>query len=218
MKTVFVQARRCVGCKQCEVACAVCHSQSRDLVAALSERPRPRPRIHADPGMAFNTSFPNKCRHCHTAPCMEVCPTGALYRPSDKPGIVAVDQSRCIACAMCAMTCPFGAIEFAPPSEPEAQQPLVATKCDDCVDRQRHGLTPCCVEACKAGALTFGEINDQVAVGRRRRAGLAIMALEPVELATSQKPKHLRHWSQWGQAVSQLNIKPQPSANRGSNS
>ncbi|MGD8533923.1 MAG: 4Fe-4S binding protein, partial [Gammaproteobacteria bacterium] len=30
MKTVFVNPERCIGCRQCEFACAVEHSHSRD--------------------------------------------------------------------------------------------------------------------------------------------------------------------------------------------
>ncbi len=44
MKTVFVRPERCIGCRQCEIACAVEHSASKDLAVAVLERPAPRTR------------------------------------------------------------------------------------------------------------------------------------------------------------------------------
>jgi carbon-monoxide dehydrogenase iron sulfur subunit len=91
MKTVFIHPERCIGCKQCEVACTVAHSQTRNLFLATFESPSPKPRIHAEPGLDLNTSFPNKCRHCNPAPCQGVCPTGAILRPADFPEIVRIE-------------------------------------------------------------------------------------------------------------------------------
>ena len=112
MKTVFVHPERCIGCKQCESACAVAHSQTKNLFLAVFESPPPKPRIHAEPGLTMNTAFPNKCRHCNPAPCMSVCPTSAIHRADDFPEIILVDEHKCIACGMCAMVCPFDVITF----------------------------------------------------------------------------------------------------------
>ena len=111
MKTVFVNPERCIGCKQCEIACAVEHSQSKNLLQAVFETPKPYPRIHVAPGIYTTTSFPNKCRHCDPAPCQAVCPTGAISRESDLD-IVVIDGDKCITCAMCAMVCPFDVIRY----------------------------------------------------------------------------------------------------------
>ena len=75
---VFVNPERCIGCRQCEFACAVEHSRSRDAVMAMFEDPVPRTRVHVEPGYALATSFPNRCRHCNPAPCQQVCPTQAI--------------------------------------------------------------------------------------------------------------------------------------------
>jgi carbon-monoxide dehydrogenase iron sulfur subunit len=58
---------------------------------------------------------------------------------------------------MCAMVCPFNAIAFYP--TPDTKK-AVSYKCDDCIERQKSGKEPACVEACKAGALVFGEVSD----------------------------------------------------------
>jgi carbon-monoxide dehydrogenase iron sulfur subunit len=84
---------------------------------------------------------------------MMACLPGAISRLPET-GTVYIDPDICINCASCAMACPYGVIRF----HEDALAPLgktVAVKCDNCHDRQIKGLVPACVEACKAGALTF---------------------------------------------------------------
>jgi carbon-monoxide dehydrogenase iron sulfur subunit len=156
MKQVVVHPEKCVGCMQCTVACAVAHSSSRTLYAALLEEPLPRPRIHIG-STRFGRGFPNRCRHCDPAPCMRACLPGAIYRVSEY-GTVLIDPDKCINCASCAMACPFGVIRY---HEDAWAQPgkTVAIKCDNCLSRQLRGLIPACVEACKSGALCFEEMD-----------------------------------------------------------
>ncbi|HXQ60181.1 MAG TPA: 4Fe-4S dicluster domain-containing protein, partial [Acidimicrobiales bacterium] len=86
---MFVNPERCIGCRQCEIACAIEHSISRDTISAYLESPVPRTRIHVDAGREATTAFPNRCRHCDPAPCQQVCPTGAITR-DESLGIVIV--------------------------------------------------------------------------------------------------------------------------------
>ena len=138
MKSVFINPERCIGCRQCEFACAVAHSVSKDPATALTEDPLPRSRIHVSPGLSMNSSFPTRCRHCNPAPCEQVCPTGAIAR-DEALDVVALDIHKCIACAMCAMVCPFDAVTFH--TQANGMPPrVVATKCDGCADRVRQGL------------------------------------------------------------------------------
>ena len=192
MLTVFVDPERCIGCLQCEFACAVEHSTSRDGATAVVEQPVPRKRIHVQAGIRPNISFPNKCRHCDPAPCVQVCPTAAIARDRDLDAVL-IDTSKCIGCAMCAMVCPFDVLTF---HALVADGPVVAVKCDACIDRRRAGRTPACVEACKAGALTFGELNELVAGARRKGAEtiLAATAAEPIPAA----PGHVVAWRALG--------------------
>src|SRR5690349_8202163 len=101
MRTVFVNPDLCIGCRQCEIACATEHSAAKDEATAFLEVPVPRARLHVEPGPVVSTAFPNRCRHCDPAPCLQVCPTGAITRDQEH-GLVLVNAKRCIGCAMCA--------------------------------------------------------------------------------------------------------------------
>jgi anaerobic carbon-monoxide dehydrogenase iron sulfur subunit len=193
-KTVLVNPERCIGCMQCEIACAVEHSQSRDLALAVGEDPPPRTRIHVEAGPAAGTAFPNRCRHCEPAPCMQVCPTAAIHRDVAHD-LVLIDEAKCIDCAMCAMVCPFDVLTFhVVRGGPTAR--VVAVKCDGCADRVRRGETPACVDACKVDALVYGEINELVAAGRMRETSVVLNAASPaVETATDGM---VRAWRAYG--------------------
>ena len=203
MKTVFVQPERCVGCKQCEVACAVEHSQSKNLYQAVFEDPKPKPRIRVGPGIYMNSSFPNKCRHCNPAPCMAVCPTGAISRTADGE-IVLIDGDKCISCAMCAMVCPFDVIRYYATYE-ALKGRTVALKCDHCVERQKVGLEPACVEVCKVNALIFGEINELIKTADTHLAETVSRAVTIVTDELAYQPENFTAWRKWGKAVSEVN-------------
>jgi carbon-monoxide dehydrogenase iron sulfur subunit len=204
MKTVFVHPERCIGCKQCEAACAVAHSQTKNLFLAVFEHPTPKPRIHAEPGLMLNTAFPNKCRHCNPAPCQMACPTAAITRPSDYPEIVSLNQQKCIACGMCAIVCPFDVITYYA-SNAAPDRPAVAVKCDHCIERQRQGTSPACVEACKVGALEWGEINDMVKTARTRYSEVVSVAVGQIPEEMKAIPAIMNAWHAYGVEVSQLN-------------
>ncbi len=163
MNTVMVRPEKCIGCRHCEIACAVEHSISKTLLGVISEDPTPKPRLHVEVGPGLLT-FPNRCRHCDPAPCLQVCPTAALCRDVQTDSVI-VDYPKCIACGACAMVCPFGIIQFDKTWQIAVDR-QVNTKCDHCIDRQREGRIPACVEACKTGALAFGDINELVRTSR----------------------------------------------------
>ncbi|MBW1981154.1 MAG: 4Fe-4S binding protein [Deltaproteobacteria bacterium] len=196
MKTVFVNPERCLGCHQCEIACAVAHSSSKEVSLALWEEPLPRRRIHVEPGPTYNTSFANKCRHCNPAPCEQVCPTGAIHRQQDHD-LVLITATKCIACAMCAMVCPFDVLTYYPVAETGPQR-VVAVKCDGCVDRLSRGDIPACVEACKAEALVFGELNELLKAGRLRESYAVVAATTMMEGQAPAVPETVHAWRAWG--------------------
>lgn len=203
MKLVFVNPERCIGCLQCEFACAVEHSKSKSGSSAWREEPTPRARVHVDAGPVMGTSYPSRCRHCDPAPCQQVCPTSAITRDAEQ-NLVLVDPKTCINCAMCAMVCPFDALTFHPVDLGTAER-TVALKCDGCVDRVRRGETPACVESCKVGALVYGELNDLVAQGRLQESGkvlAAVTAAQAGDDVLADGP--VVAWRAWGADASRV--------------
>jgi anaerobic carbon-monoxide dehydrogenase iron sulfur subunit len=193
MKTVIIRPERCVGCLQCRLACAVEHSASKSLYAAISETTRPQARLRIYPGRR-GLAFPNKCRHCDPAPCQEVCIAGAIKRDASR-GTVDIDPQRCISCAMCAMACPFGVLTYAPlVAAPD--KPAVALKCDQCPAREKVGQTPACVTACKVGALTYGDWPTAQEDKGRAIARAFFAALPATEDETRTTPPTIRLWRQ----------------------
>jgi len=165
---IYIDASRCVACKSCEIACAVEHSESKTLVQAVFESPKPRPRVKVV--VAATLTVPMRCMHCDPAPCIEVCPTKAMYRVEE--GYVLSDPVRCIGCRACLIACPFGHPAYSPE--------LKVIKCDHCVERLRQGLPPACVEACPTGALRFSKAEELLLeVKERKAAELVTGAVSP---------------------------------------
>jgi len=109
------------------------------------------------------------CNHCDNPPCTRVCPTKATWkRKSD--GLVMMDWHRCIGCRYCVVACPYGSRSFNwrdPRPHIKDMQPDFPTrtrgvveKCTFCERRLSQGKLPACVEACKHGALHFGDLED----------------------------------------------------------
>ena len=157
---VFIDPSKCMGCRSCEIACAIEHSRSRDLFKAIREKPRPMPRIYVVSTDSLS-SMPMKCLHCRDAPCISVCPSRALYRSLE--GYVLVEPTRCIGCLMCMIACPFGNLKY-------SIETRAIIKCDSCYERVRRGELPACVEACPTGALRYGRLRDILEDLSRERA------------------------------------------------
>lgn len=200
MQTVVVEPARCVGCMQCTLACAAAHSKSGILMGAVFEEPRPTPRIHIGPGPG-SFAFPNKCRHCDPAPCATACMPSAITRDA-VTGATLVNPSRCINCGMCAMACPFGVIRYRADHRRAAGH-SVAIKCDNCVERQKEGLEPACVEQCKTGALKFGDPNVLIKEQSRKLAREVSLGLRGEAAETHDTPA-VKLWRALGDAAEQV--------------
>jgi formate dehydrogenase iron-sulfur subunit len=91
------------------------------------------------------------CKHCTHAGCLDVCPTGALFRTEF--GTVVVQQDICNGCGYCVSGCPYGVIDRRP-DDGRAQ------KCTLCYDRLHGGLEPACAKACPTNSIQFGELDE----------------------------------------------------------
>jgi anaerobic dimethyl sulfoxide reductase subunit B len=99
---------RCSGCMACTVACQDQNDFAADEMVAFrhvtkyEEGQYPEARI---------VHFSLSCQHCGDAPCLAVCPTGAIFREQGD-GAVRVDRDLCVGCHSCELACPFGAPKF----------------------------------------------------------------------------------------------------------
>ncbi len=176
MKRIVADPTKCMACRACEIACALAHADTDDLVEALLEKGA-KPRIYIE--SAGSLVVPLQCRHCEEAPCVVVCPSGALSRP-DSSGPVRVDEGKCIGCSFCVQSCPFGVIRLARrPGADTSEGPMAVVKCDLCAKRQADGLEPACVTSCPVGALVFVEVYDNAKMTRLRAAAQAAAAVRP---------------------------------------
>ena len=113
------------------------------------------------------------CKHCHNPPCMEACPTGALFKTEFDT--VVVQQDICNGCGYCVPACPFGVVDL---SALDGK----AHKCTLCYDRLKGGLEPACAKSCPTDSIMFGEIGDLTVRARKRVAQLHERGVESAYL------------------------------------
>lgn len=136
----------CIGCHACTVACKAEHEVplgvNRTWVKYIETGTFPIARRQ------FSVM---RCNHCDDAPCVEICPTSALFHRSN--GIVDFDTSSCIGCKSCMNACPYDALYIDPDS-------LTAQKCNFCAHRVDVGLEPSCVVVCPTQSIVAGDLDD----------------------------------------------------------
>jgi formate dehydrogenase iron-sulfur subunit len=170
----FTDTTLCIGCKACEVACKEWNElpaeefkltgHSYDNTGALSattwrhvtfvEKVSESNGARATNLQPFQSNWlmmSDVCKHCSPAPCLEACPTGALFRTEFDT--VVVQQDICNGCGYCVPACPFGVVEL---NVPDGK----AHKCTLCYDRLKGGLEPACAKACPTDSIQFGELDE----------------------------------------------------------
>jgi formate dehydrogenase iron-sulfur subunit len=189
----FTDTSVCIGCKACEVACKewnvipedglVWTGESYDNTSNLGanswrhvafiEQSKPlllegeTAELDDDPLRWLMSS--DVCKHCTHAACLDVCPTGALFRTEF--GTVVVQEDVCNGCGYCVPACPFGVLDqrhlARKPDDAPLALPLLGKKedgrvwkCTLCYDRLKGGHEPACAKACPTDSIQFGEVEE----------------------------------------------------------
>jgi len=189
----FTDTSVCIGCKACEVACKewnvipedglVWTGESYDNTSTLGanswrhvafvEQRKPlvldgeTAALDDDPLRWLMSS--DVCKHCTHAACLDVCPTGSLFRTEF--GTVVVQEDICNGCGYCVPACPFGVLDkrhlARKPDDAPLALPLLGKKedgrvwkCTLCYDRLKGGHEPACAKACPTDSIQFGEVDE----------------------------------------------------------
>jgi formate dehydrogenase iron-sulfur subunit len=174
----FTDTSVCIGCKACEVACKEWNDVPEDgllftgmsydntaslnastwrhvaFIEKIGRAPADTDGV-ADPARAADgvrwLMSSDVCKHCTEAACLDVCPTGALFRTEF--GTVVVQDDVCNGCGYCVPACPFGVID-------RRETDGGAHKCTLCYDRIGDGQTPACAKACPTESIQFGPVDE----------------------------------------------------------
>jgi formate dehydrogenase iron-sulfur subunit len=167
-KGFFTDTSVCIGCKACEVACKEWNGVPDDGFnllgtsfdntgglgadswrhVAFIEQTAPAPDTDGDLRWLMASDV---CKHCTHAACLDVCPTGSLFRTEF--GTVVVQEDICNGCGYCIPACPYGVID-------QRKGDGRAWKCTLCYDRIGDGLTPACAQACPTESIQFGDLDE----------------------------------------------------------
>ncbi|MGH9265022.1 MAG: 4Fe-4S dicluster domain-containing protein [Acidimicrobiales bacterium] len=186
----FTDTSICIGCKACEVACKEWNLVPDDGLELLGmsydntgmlgadtwrhvafiEQARPA-AVDGEAGVRWLMSS-DVCKHCTHAACLDVCPTGSLFRTEF--GSVVVQQDICNGCGYCIPACPYGVID-------QREGDGRAWKCTLCYDRLRGGLEPACATACPTDSIQFGPLDEL-----RARAGQRVAQLHEAGVGSAR--------------------------------
>jgi formate dehydrogenase iron-sulfur subunit len=168
----FTDTSICIGCKACEVACkewnhvpedglnltGMSYDNTIGLGADTWRHVAFIEQKQASDGDIRWLMSSDVCKHCTHAACLDVCPTGSLFRTEF--GTVVVQEDICNGCGYCIPACPYGVID-------QRKEDGRAWKCTLCYDRIGGGLEPACAKACPTESIQFGPLDEL----RERAAG-----------------------------------------------
>jgi formate dehydrogenase iron-sulfur subunit len=170
MKAMLVDVSTCIGCRACQVACkewnglpseAAPFTGGYESPGGLSGDTWKQVKFlegHGPSGPTWEF-YSDSCKHCTEAPCLDACPTGAIYK--DENGFVLVAEEVCNGNAHCVPACPFHVIDV-------SRSRKVAQKCTFCHDRVAEGHQTACAKVCPTDCIRFDERDVLVAHGQAR--------------------------------------------------
>ena len=171
-KSFFVDTTLCTACRGCQVACKQWH----DLPAETTEN---RGTYQNPADLSFDTYklvrmretivdgrlrwlfFPDQCRHCLEAPCLETAgDAAAIFYDEPSGAVIYTAATETLDADEIIESCPYNIPRKAPDG--------TLAKCDMCYDRVAAGMQPACVKTCPTGAMNFGERAEMLDLAQKR--------------------------------------------------
>jgi formate dehydrogenase iron-sulfur subunit len=173
-KSFFIDTSICTACRGCQVACKQWHDLPGEKTVNRGTHQNPADLSFATYKLVrFNEVvvggqfkwlfFPEQCRHCIDAPCMEEAgDPSAIYEDSATGAIIYTAGTKKLDADAIVDACPYNI--------PRVAADGTLAKCDMCIDRVENGLLPSCVQTCPTGAMNFGDRDEMLALARKRLA------------------------------------------------
>jgi len=171
-KSFFIDTTICIGCRGCQIACKQWHELPGEKTINRGTHENP-------PDLSFDTYklvrmreqvvsdklkwlfFPEQCRHCIDAPCLETAGyPSAIYRDDATGAIVFTEETKNLDADEIIESCPYNI----PRKGPDGS----LAKCDMCIDRIKNNMLPACVQTCPTGAMNFGNRDQMRELGNKR--------------------------------------------------
>jgi len=171
-KSIFIDTTICTACRGCQVACKQWHDLPAEKTTNIGSYQNPQDlssdtyklvRMNEEilNGRLEWLFFPDQCRHCIDAPCLETAfDQNAIYQDPATGAILYTKTSQQLDADEIIDACPYNIPRKAPNG--------VLAKCDMCNDRVHNGLKPACVAACPTGAMAFGDRKEILALAEKR--------------------------------------------------
>ena len=171
-RSFFIDTTICIGCRGCQVSCKQWHDLPGEKTINRGTHENP-------PDLSFDTYklvrmreqvingklnwlfFPEQCRHCLEAPCLETAgDSSAIYRDEETGAIIFTEETKNLDADEIIESCPYNIPRQGPDGE--------LAKCDMCIDRIKNNMLPACVKTCPTGAMNFGERDQMLELAEKR--------------------------------------------------
>jgi len=171
-KSFFIDTPLCTACRGCQVACKQWHDLPAEATVNRGSFQNPEDLSYLTYKLVRMNEeiigkklhwlfFPDQCRHCIDAPCLETAmDEDAIYRDPATGAILYTAKTKELDADEIIASCPYNI----PRKGPDG----MLAKCDMCNDRVHNGLKPACVTTCPTGTMNFGDRNEMVALAQER--------------------------------------------------